>query len=112
MSTARALSEAARLRLTFLLDPAVRRLGKIITKGEDAQALGAIKLVLERNELYGFGVEHETASPARVRVTTQVKARSEIRVESVSDDQFAPYRKLLEELRELAAAEEPKTPAR
>jgi hypothetical protein len=32
-------------------------------------------------------------------VTTQVKARSEVHVESLPDDQ-APYRKLIEELRE------------
>jgi hypothetical protein len=43
--------EAARLRLALLADPAVRRLAKIIKHGEDAQALAAIKVVLERNEL-------------------------------------------------------------
>jgi hypothetical protein len=36
--------EAARLRLTLLLDPALLRLKLLITKGTDAQALGAIKL--------------------------------------------------------------------
>jgi hypothetical protein len=36
--------------LAFLLDPAIRRLAKIITTGEDAQALAAIKEVFARNE--------------------------------------------------------------
>jgi hypothetical protein len=67
--------------------------------------------VLERNELYGYGVEHETATPARVTVTTRVKAVSAIQVQSPSDDQFAPYRKLIEELRELAAADGTQAPA-
>jgi hypothetical protein len=97
--------------LTFLLDPAVRRLEKIIKHGQDAHALRAIQLVLERNELYGYGVERQAAGPIRVRVTTQVKTVSAIHAQSPSDNQFAPYRKLIEELRELAAAEEPKTRA-
>ena len=45
-------------------------------------------------------------------MTTPVKARSAIHIQSPSDDQFAPLRKLIEELRELAAAEAPKTRAR
>ena len=64
---------------------------------------------LERNELYGYGVEPQAAGPTRARGTTPVKAVSAIHVQSPSDDQFAPYRKLIEELRELAAAEETKT---
>jgi hypothetical protein len=42
-------------------------------------------------------------------MTTPVKAVSAIQVQSPSDDQFAPLRKLIEELPELAAAEEPRT---
>jgi hypothetical protein len=64
--------------------------------------------VLERNELYGYSVEHQITDPTRVRMTTPIKAVSAIHVQSPSDDQFAPLRKLIEELRELAAAEEPK----
>jgi hypothetical protein len=36
--------------LAFLLDPAIRPLAKIITTGEDAQALAAIEEVFARNE--------------------------------------------------------------
>jgi hypothetical protein len=60
--------EAARLRLVFLLDPALKRLASILKHGDDSHALGAIKIVLDRNELYGFGVEHEAASPAHLTV--------------------------------------------
>jgi hypothetical protein len=95
--------EAARLRLALLADPAVRRLEKIIKHGEDAQALAAIKVVLDRNELYGFGVEHE--APAQViAVQTQVNVPA-VRVASMSDAELANYIKLLDELRELVPAE-------
>src|SRR5438552_11195893 len=32
------------------------------------QVLGAVKLVLDRNELYGYGVGHEPARPAHLTV--------------------------------------------
>ena len=51
----------------------------------------------------------ERLSTGSVTVTMQVKAVSAIHVQSPSDDRFAPYRKLIEELRELAAAEESKS---
>jgi hypothetical protein len=59
--------EAARLRLVFLLDPALKA-PPILKHGDASHALGAIKIVLDRNELYGFGVEHEAASPAHLTV--------------------------------------------
>jgi hypothetical protein len=73
--------------LAFLADPAVRRLAKIITHGEDTQALAAIKVVLERNELYGYGAEPKAAfnSAQPVNVNTQVNVVSELRVVKMSD---------------------------
>ena len=101
--------EAARLRLVFLLDPALKRLASILKHGDDSHALGAIKIVLDRNELYGFGVEHEAASPAHLTVTTtQVNALADLHVESMSDEELSRYLELLRELRELMPAEEPK----
>jgi hypothetical protein len=92
--------------LALLADPAVRRLAKIIKHGEDAQALAAIKVVLERNELYGLGVEHE--APAQViAVQTRVNM-PEVHLASMSDDELAKYKQLLLELRELVAKDEPK----
>ena len=81
----------------------------IIEKGEDAQALGAIKEVLARNDLYGFGVEPKGAlSPAQaISIQTQVNL-PEGRVASMSDEELDTYQKLLLELRELLPAEEPK----
>jgi hypothetical protein len=89
--------------LALLADPAVRRLAKIIKHGEDAQALAAIKVVLERNELYGYGVEPKAVfNPAQhVNVNTQVNVLPAVRVANMSDQELAKYLKLLEELREL-----------
>ena len=96
--------------MAFLADPAVRRLAKIITHGEDTQALAAIKVVLERNELYGYGAEPKAAfNPApHVNVNTQVNVVPEVRVENMSDQELAKYLNLLEELRELVPKDEPK----
>jgi hypothetical protein len=79
----------------------------LITKGSDAQALGAITLVLERNELYGYGVEHE--APAQVIAVQPQVNLPEARVAGMSDQELATYNKLLAELRELLPADEPKT---
>jgi hypothetical protein len=95
--------------LTFLLDPAVRRLEKIIKHGEDAQALAAIKVVLDRNELYAFGVEPPArgACPPAVMVQTHLNL-PEARVTEMSDADLEAYDRLLTELRELLAKDEPK----
>jgi hypothetical protein len=95
--------------LALLADPAVRRLAKIIKHGEDAQALAAIKVVLERNELYGFGVEPPArgACPPSVTVQTQVNL-AEARVTEMSDADLEAYDRLLTELRELLPKDEPK----
>jgi hypothetical protein len=96
--------------LALLADPAVRRLAKIIKQGEDAQALAAIKVVLERNELYAYGVEPKASfNPAQhVNVNTQVNVVPELRVEDMSDQDLDRYLKLLDELRELLPKDEPK----
>jgi hypothetical protein len=102
--------EAARLRLALLADPAVRRLEKIIKHGEDAQALAAIKVVLERNELYAYGVEPKAVfNPAHhVNVNTHVNVVPELRVENMSDQELETYDRLLTQLRELLPKDEPK----
>ena len=65
--------------------------------GDDSHALAAIKVVLDRNELYGYGVEHE--APAQViAVQTRVNL-PEVHLASMSDQDLETYRKLLEELR-------------
>jgi len=60
--------------LAMAVTPALKRLVTIIEKGEDAQALGAIKEVLARNDLYGLGVEPEGAL---VNVTRTRSSRRE-----------------------------------
>jgi hypothetical protein len=101
--------EVARLRLALLLDPALARLHDILRDKYHPHLLGAMKEVLARNELYGFGVEHDAAAPAHLTVTTmQVNALAGIHVESLSDEDLARYQKLLLELRELLPAEESK----
>jgi len=89
--------------------PALKRLVTIIEKGEDAQAPGAIKEVLARNDLYGSGVEPKGArSPAQaISVQTQVNL-PEVHLASMSDQELETYQSLLLELRELLPAEEPK----
>jgi hypothetical protein len=101
--------EAARLRLALLADPAVRRLEKIIKHGSDAHALAAIKVVLDRNELYAFGVEPPArgACPPAVTVQTQVNL-PEARVAEMSDADLEAYDRLLTELKELLPKNEPK----
>ena len=101
------MREAARLRMVFLLDPGLKRLASILKHGDDSHALAAIKVVLDRNELYGYGVEHE--APAQViAVQTRVNL-PEVRLASMSDQDLETYQKLLTELRELLPAEEPET---
>src|SRR5438876_7944095 len=98
--------DAARLRMVFLLDPGLKRLASILKHGDDSHALAAIKVVLDRNELYGYGVEHE--APAQViAVQTRVNL-PERHLASMSDQDLETYRKLLEELRELLPQDEPK----
>ena len=61
---------------------------------------------MDRNELYGYGVEHE--APAQViAVQTRVNL-PEVHLASMSDQDLETYRKLLEELRELLPPDEPK----
>jgi hypothetical protein len=81
-----------RVDAAFLVDPALRCLEAILKDPDQPQVLRAIQVVLDRNELYGYGVEHQAAGPTRARVTTPVKAVSAIHVQSPSDDQFAPSR--------------------
>ena len=98
--------EAARLRMVFLLDPGLKRLASILKHGDDSHALAAIKVVLDRNELYGYGVEHE--APAQViAVQTRVNL-PEVHLASMSDQDLDRYWNLLEELRELLPPDEPK----
>jgi len=98
--------EAARLRMVFLVDPGLKRLASILKHGDDSHALAAIKVVLDRNELYGYGVEHE--APAQViAVQTQVNL-PEMHLASMSDDELAKYKALLLELRELVPKDEHK----
>jgi hypothetical protein len=101
--------EAARLRLALLLDPALKGLSEIIKDKDHPQRLGAIKEVLARNELYGFGVEPKGAfSPVQaITVQTQVNM-PEVHLASMSDDELAEYKTLLLELRELVPKDEPK----
>jgi hypothetical protein len=100
---------APRLRLALLADPAVRRLAKIIKYGEDAQALAAIKVVLDRNELYAFGVEPPVRARLQPSVTAQTQVNlAEARVTEMSDADLDAYDKLLTELKELLGKDEPK----
>jgi hypothetical protein len=101
--------EAARLRLALLADPAVRRLEKIIKHGEDAQALAAIKVVLDRNELYAFGVEPPARGAFQPSVTVQTQVNlPEVRVAEMSDADLEAYDRLLTELKELLPKDESK----
>src|SRR5712691_2377147 len=80
--------------MVFLLDPGLKRLASILKHGDDSHALAAIKVVLDRNELYGYGVEHE--APAQViAVQTRVNL-PEVHLASMSDQDLETYRKLLE----------------
>jgi hypothetical protein len=73
------------------------------------QRLGAIKEVLERNELYAFGVEPQTRVGFQPPITVQTQVNlPEVHLASMSDQDLETYRKLLEELRELLPAEEPR----
>jgi hypothetical protein len=56
-----------------LASPALRRLTLLITKGEDAQALGAIREVLTRNELYAYGVEPQAKGGFNPAITVQTQ---------------------------------------
>ena len=68
--------------------------------------MAAVKVILDRNELYGYGVEHE--APAQViAVQTRVNL-PEVHLASMSDQDLETYQKLLEELRELLPKDEPK----
>jgi hypothetical protein len=79
--------------MTFLLDPALRRLAAILKHGDDSHALGAIKIVLDRNELYGFGVEHEASFTPTHAIAVQAQMNMpEVRVAELSDQQLATYR--------------------
>ena len=71
--------------------------------------MGAIKEVLARNELYGFGVEPKAAfSPAQaISVQTHVNL-PEVHLATMSDQELDTYQKLLLELRELLPQDEPK----
>jgi hypothetical protein len=65
--------------------------------------------VLARNELYRFGVEPKAQGfGSAITVHTQVNL-PEVRVANMSDQDLDTYLKLLDELRELLPAEEPKT---
>jgi hypothetical protein len=101
--------EAARLRLAFLADPAVRRLAKIIKHGEDAQALAAIKVVLDRNELFASGVEPPQRGAFQPADTVQTQINMpEAKVAEMSDADLKAYDRLLTELKELLPKDEPK----
>jgi len=73
------------------------------------QLLGAIREVLARNELYGFGVEHQAPFKTGQAITTQTQVNMpEVHLASLSDQELAKYKALLLELRELVPKDEPK----
>src|SRR6202043_33150 len=103
------LMRARMLRFCPLPELINRRLEKIIKYGEDAQALAAIKVVLDRNELYASGVEPAArgACPPAVTVQTQVNL-AEPRFGEMSDADLEAYARRLRELKELLPKDEPK----
>jgi hypothetical protein len=95
--------------VAFLVDPALRCLEAILKDPDHPQVLGAIKEVLARNELYGFGVEPKAAFSPTQAITPQTQVHMpEARVAGMSDQDLATYDKLLAEVRELLPKDEPK----
>jgi hypothetical protein len=84
-------------------------LHEILTDKGHPQRLAAAKEVLERNHLYAAGVEppQRGAFQPSVTVQTQVNVPAP-RVASMTDDELVTYGKLLDELRALVPADEPK----
>jgi hypothetical protein len=97
----------ARLRLACLVSPALQALHDILRDKTHPQRLGAAKEVLERSQLYSFGVEPAANgfNPA-ITVQTQVNL-PEVHLASMSDQELAKYKALLLELREFVR-DEPK----
>ena len=94
--------EAARLRMALAVTPALQRLVAIITHGEDGHALGAIKEVLSRNQLYGLGVEPKGPLLYAQAITVQTQVNlPEMPLASMTDDELARYKALPLELRAL-----------
>jgi hypothetical protein len=101
--------EAARLRLACLVAPALQALHDIIRDKTHPQRLGAVKEVLERSQLYAFGVEPQARGEFNPAITVQTQVNMpEVHLASMTDDELARYKALLLELRALVSAEEPK----
>lgn len=90
--------------MALAVTPALKRLIRIVTHGDDTHALGAIEKILARNDLYAAGVEppqaRGTFAPS-VTVQTQVNM-PDAPLASMSDEDLVRYRVLLMELRALA----------
>jgi hypothetical protein len=103
------MRDAARLRLACLVAPALQGLHDIIRDKTHPQRLGAIKEVLERSELYAFGIEPQTRGGFNPAITVQTQVNMpEARVANMSDQELDTYEKLLLELRELLPVDDPK----
>ena len=81
----------------------------IIQDKTHPQRLGAIKEVLERSELYAFGVEPQARGGFNPAITVQTQVNMpEPHLASMTDDELAKYKALLLELRALVPPDEPK----
>jgi hypothetical protein len=101
--------EAARLRLACLVTLALQALHEIIRDKTHPQRLGAAKEILERSQLYAFGVEPQTRADFQPAISVQTQVNlPEVHLASMSDSELARYKALLLELRALVSAEEPK----
>jgi hypothetical protein len=91
------------------VSPALQALHDIIRDKMHPQRLGAAKEVLERSQLYAFGVEPRTRGDFQPPTIVQTQVNlPERHLARMSDQELETYQKLLLELRELLSAEEPK----
>ena len=82
-------------RCALALDPVLEALSEIIKDKKHAQRLAAIREVLERNDLHGFGVTRpDPTAGQQITINTQVNV-PEVRVASLPDQKLAT-RKLLQ----------------
>ena len=95
---------AAALRLAMALDPTVRRLVTIAKDDAHPHQMQAIREVLERNDLRGYGAPPRESRESRMTVQTQVNVSPVARLDSMSDDELDRYERLVNELRALVPA--------
>jgi len=73
--------------------PALQALHDIIRDKMHPQRLGAAKEILERSQLYAFGVEPQTRGGFQPPITVQTQVNlPELHLASMSDEELAPWR--------------------